>query len=173
MMMADHDAVEPEKNAAIRLVKKFYPVSTELDGNNFFTTLNGAKAVTPLFVALIIIETTDVMFAVDSIPAIFAVTTDAFIVFTSNVFAILGLRSLYFVLASMIDKFRYLQMSLVFVLAFVGVKMLLVHHFKFPVYVSLTVIIGILAVGIIASLIANKRHEAPTDETLEEEKVSS
>jgi tellurite resistance protein TerC len=104
-----------------------------------------------------IIESTDIMFALDSIPAIFAVTTDPFIVFSSNIFAILGLRSMYFVLASSLDKFRYLKTSLVFVLAFVGIKMLLLHHYKIDTSISMSVILGILGVGVVASLLANRR----------------
>ena len=102
---------------------------------------------------LLVVESTDVLFAVDSIPAIFAITRDPFLVFTSNVFAILGLRSLYFALAGMMDKFRYLKISLVFVLAFVGVKMLLSHHYPIPILVSLAIIAGILSVGVLASAV--------------------
>ena len=110
------------------------------------------RTATPLFLALVLVETSDVTFAIDSIPAIFAITRDPFIVFTSNVFAILGLRSLYFVLAGLMEKFRYLKMSLVFLLAFIGVKMILVHHYTIPNLVSLAIIGGILSVGIIASV---------------------
>jgi tellurite resistance protein TerC len=116
---------------------------------------------TPLFLVLLIIENTDLLFAIDSIPAIFAVTKDPFIVFTSNVFAILGLRSLYFALAGMMGKFRYLKMSLVFLLAYVGAKMLLSHHYPIPVGVSLAIIAAILSVGIIASIIGASRDTAP------------
>jgi tellurite resistance protein TerC len=115
---------------------------------------------TPLFLVLIMVETTDVMFAVDSIPAIFAVTDDPFIVYTSNVFAILGLRSLYFALAPMLDRFRYLKMSLVFVLAYIGVKMLLAHTHPIPAVVSLAMVGGILSVGLIASLAWSHRDTA-------------
>ena len=126
----------------------------------FFHTINGVKHITSLFVVLIVIETTDIMFAVDSIPAIFAVTTDSFIVFTSNIFAILGLRSLYFVLAAMMNKFKYIKYSLVFILGFVGIKMLLIHHYKFDTWVSLSVIIGLLTIGILASINNNKKTES-------------
>lgn len=161
MLTARHDSIEPYNNPLIKFVKRFYPVHEDISSGKFFTRLpNNTLAMTPLFVALLVVETTDVMFAVDSIPAIFAVTTDAFIVFTSNVFAILGLRSLYFVLASVMEKFRYLKISLVFVLVFVGVKMLLIHHYKFPIWVSLSVIIGILSLGVVASLISGSKDPA-------------
>lgn len=151
------EGIEPQKNPVIKFIRKIYPVSDNIEDGRFFTRINGVRAATPLFVVLMVIETSDVMFAIDSIPAIFAVTTDAFLVFTSNVFAILGLRSLYFVLASVLDKFRYLKLSLVFVLGFVGLKMLLIHYYKFPIGVSLGIILGMLATGVIASLIANKK----------------
>jgi tellurite resistance protein TerC len=113
-----------------------------------------------LLLVLLVVESTDVLFAVDSIPAIFAVTSDPFLIFTSNVFAILGLRSLYFVLAGVMDRFRYLKMSLVFLLAFVGVKMLLAHHYPIPTLVSLAIISGILSVGVLASIFAGDRDSA-------------
>jgi tellurite resistance protein TerC len=160
MLITRHDNIEPEKNLLIKVAKKIYPVTTEYHGSKFFINLNGVRTITPLFLILLIIESTDVLFAIDSIPAIFAVTTDPYIVFTSNVFAILGLRSLYFALASLMDKFRYLKMSLVFVLAYVGVKMILSHTFTIPTPVSLSIIAGILVVGITASLIASKRDTA-------------
>ena len=130
---------------------------------------NGRRAATPLFIALVVVESSDVLFAVDSIPAIFAVTLDPFIIFTSNVFAILGLRSLYFALAAMMEKFRYLKMSLVFILAYVGVKMLISHKFPIPAWVSLAIIGGILAVGVLASIRGNRldtaRLASPLDES--------
>ena len=159
LFTGEEEGVEPQKNPVIKLIRKFYPVSNSIVDGRFFTRIDGVRAVTPLFVVLMVIETSDVMFAIDSIPAIFAVTTDPFLVFTSNVFAILGLRSLYFVLASVMDNFGYLKLSLVFVLGFVGVKMLLIHYIKIPIGLSLGVIIGTLAIGIIASIIANKRDE--------------
>jgi tellurite resistance protein TerC len=148
----------------VRLARKLYPVSTAFDGNHFFTMIarpdgSMVRAMTPLFLALILVETSDVMFAIDSIPAIFAVTRDPFIVFSSNVFAICGLRSLYFALAGLMDKFRYLKASLVFLLAYIGVKMLLTHHYKIPIGGSLAIIGGILLVGIIASLIGKPEPE--------------
>ncbi|HAN78534.1 MAG TPA: hypothetical protein DCQ31_12600 [Bacteroidales bacterium] len=152
MLHAGNEKIEPDKNPLVRFVRKFYAVDSEHTDGHFFTRINGKRAITIPFITLLVIETTDVMFAVDSIPAIFAITTDAFIVFTSNIFAILGLRSLYFVLASVLDKFKYLQLSLVFILAFVGVKMLLIHYFKFPAAISLTIIALALIIGIFASI---------------------
>ncbi len=147
--------VEPdlENMRLVKLVRRLYPVSTELDGNRFLTRLNGKRAMTPLFLVLLIVESSDVLFAVDSIPAIFAVTRDPFIVFTSNIFAILGLRSLYFALAQLLHKFHYLQLSLVVILAYVGVKMLLSHHFPIPAWISLCVIAGVLTLGVVGSLL--------------------
>jgi tellurite resistance protein TerC len=147
------DAIEPDANPAVRLVRRLYPVTPSFEGHHFFVRRDGRTMATPLFVALVVVETTDVVFAVDSIPAIFAITTDPFIVFTSNVFAILGLRALFFALAGIIQKFHYLKTSLVFVLAYIGVKMLLSHHYPIPTAVSLAVIGGLIAVGVIASLV--------------------
>jgi tellurite resistance protein TerC len=152
MLVMRHDNSALEDNAVVRLVRRVYPVTTEFHDDRFFVQLNGVRTATPLFLALILVETSDVMFAIDSIPAIFAITRDPFIVFTSNVFAILGLRSLYFVLAGLMEKFRFLKMSLVFLLAFIGVKMILIHHYPIPNLVSLAIIGGILSVGIIASM---------------------
>lgn len=153
MLFSDDEEVHPEDNTLVKLAKKIFPVSTKLDGHNFFTKIDGRLAITPLFIVLVVIENTDVIFAVDSIPAIFAVTTDPFIVFTSNVFAILGLRSLYFALAAMIKKFRYLKISLVFILAYVGVKMLISEVYHIPTLVSLGVIIASITIGVTASLL--------------------
>jgi tellurite resistance protein TerC len=153
MLFSKEEKVEPNKNILVRFVKKFYRVSDHYDGHKFFTKINGATATTPLFIALVVIESSDVLFAIDSIPAIFAVTTDPFIVFTSNVFAILGLRALYFALAAMIEKFVYLKISIVFVLIYVGIKMILSHSYPIPTGFSLGVILLILLLGITASLI--------------------
>lgn len=143
----------PHQHLAIRLAKKFFPVTGDFDGTNFFTKKQGKWMATPLFVALLQIELSDLLFAVDSIPAIFSVTLDPFIVFTSNVFAILGLRALYFVLAGLLDKFYYLKTSLVLVLFFVGAKMLLAHVVPISLPISLGIIIAILMGGAIASAI--------------------
>lgn len=159
MLLAQHDNIAPENNFFIRMVRRFYPVTMEFHGGRFFVNLNGVHTATPLFLALILVETSDVMFAIDSIPAIFAITLDPFIVFTSNIFAILGLRSLFFVLAGLMDKFYYLKLSLVFLLAFIGVKMMLVHHFPIHNLVSLAIIAGILSIGILASLLKAARRQ--------------
>jgi len=157
MLLASNEEVEPEKNFLVKIARKLYPVTPHFEGERFFTTMNGKRAITPMFLVLLVVESTDVVFAVDSIPAIFAVTTDPFLVYTSNVFAILGLRSLYFALAGLMAQFYYLRYSLVFLLAYVGVKMLLSHHFKIPTHISLGIIAGILAVGIIASVFRSRR----------------
>jgi tellurite resistance protein TerC len=152
----------------VRWTRKLFPVTPTLDGQKFVTVWQGKKALTPLALVLLMVETTDLIFAVDSIPAIFAVTTKPFIVFTSNVFAILGLRSLYFVLAGAIGYFRYLKTGLAVVLVFIGVKMLLDNHeghphlwfqVDIPTSVSLLVVAGILLVSIIASVISVRREK--------------
>lgn len=153
MAVVRSHGLDPEKNPAVRLVRRVMRVTSRYDGQKFFTTENGRRAATPLFLALVMVEFTDLIFAVDSIPAIFAITADPFIVFTSNVFAILGLRSLYFCLAAAIDRFRYLKPALIAILFFVGVKMMLVHTtYKIDNTVSLAVVVGILAAGVVASL---------------------
>lgn len=161
MMLAEQDHVEPERNPLVRLARRLYPISTAFEGEHFFTRIDGRLAATPLFLTLLVVESTDVVFAVDSIPAIFAVTRDPFIIFTSNVFAILGLRSLYFGLSALMNRFRYIKVSLVFVLAYVGVKMLLSHHYPIPAPVSLAVIAGGLGIGLAASVMAARRHRPP------------
>ena len=160
MLIVRHDNIEPDRNLAVRLVRRFYPVTNDYEGARFFVWMNGRRAMTPLMVALILVETSDVMFAVDSIPAIFAITRDPFLVFTSHIFAILGLRSLYFALAGLMERFRYLKMSLVFLLAYVGVKMILSHHYPIPNVVSLGIIGGILSVGVLASVWALRADTA-------------
>ena len=159
MMLTNHEEIHPDRNPFVRLARRFYPVTSELDGHNFFTTWRGRRALTPMFVALMIVENSDVVFAVDSIPAIFAVTRDPFIVFTSNVFAILGLRTLYFVLASLHDRFHYLRHALVAMLGYIGVKMLVSHYWPIPNHVSLIVITALIAAGIGASLHTSRRRE--------------
>jgi tellurite resistance protein TerC len=160
-MMRDEDE-EPDFGGSFpaRLVRRFVPVTDSLDRARFFMRHDGRLHATPLFVALVMVELTDVVFAVDSIPAILAVTRDPFIVFTSNAFAILGLRSLYFAVAGLMAMFRYLKYSLVLILAFVGVKMLMVSHFHVPNLVSLGIIVGTLAGGVLASLWASRRDES-------------
>ncbi len=159
LLFSDNEAVEPEKNPLLRLARKFYPVSKGFDEEKFFTKLNGKRAITPLFLVLLVVESSDVMFALDSIPAIFAVTYDPFIVFTSNIFAILGLRSLYFALAAVMAKFRYLKVSLVFILGFVGIKMILSQHYHINSWLSLGFIVLSLGLGATASIVADRRME--------------
>jgi tellurite resistance protein TerC len=157
---------DPEQGFLLRAARRIIPTTTQLDGNHFITTQGGKRVATPLLLALILVEATDVVFAVDSIPAIFAVTLDPFIVFTSNIFAILGLRSLFFVLAGLVDKFRHLKLGLAAVLVFVGIKMTIVDVFKIPPAVSLVVILAILGASMAASFWEPKRPAqapAPTN----------
>lgn len=146
-----------ENNILVRAVRRFYPVTPTLEGQHFFVVRDGRRWVTPLFLALVAVEFSDVIFAIDSIPAIFAVTTDPFIVFTSNIFAILGLRSLYFLLAGMLDRFAYLKYGLSAILVFVGTKMLIVGVYKIPILLSLAVIFGILAIALVVSWLKSDR----------------
>jgi tellurite resistance protein TerC len=167
MMLVKTD-VDPEKNVIIRLARRLYPVASTLDGQKFTTRWGGRLALTPLALVLLMVETTDLLFALDSIPAIFAVTTKPFIIFTSNVFAILGLRSLYFVLAGAIAYFRYLKYGLSLVLVFVGVKMLLDPHdrpeplpfqVEIPIKLSLAVVAAIIVISIALSILAAHREK--------------
>jgi tellurite resistance protein TerC len=160
MAVAKEEGVHPEKNNIIRLAKKFFPVSEKLEGQKFFTLIDGRKTLTPLAMVLLMVETTDLVFALDSIPAIFAVTQKAFIVFTSNVFAILGLRSLYFVLAGAIAYFRYLKAGLSIVLVFIGAKMLIAWKYKIDTGFSLGVVGVIILLAMIASVISGRRDQA-------------
>ena len=157
MLRSGDSPIELSKNPTIKLIKRLFPVMSQLNGEQFFVRRMNITAATPLFVALMVIETTDIMFAIDSIPAIFAITTDPFLVFTSNIFAILGLRSLYFVLASVMGKFRYLKPALVSILFFVGVKMILSHYVHMPEWVSLSVVVMALGIGILASIFFAKK----------------
>jgi TerC family integral membrane protein len=150
--------IHPEKNPVLRLFRRWVPVTKDYVGNKFFVRSAGLYA-TPLFVVLLVVETTDLLFAVDSIPAILAITRDAFIVYTSNVFAILGLRSMYFALAGMMEMFRYLHYGLSLVLISVGAKMLLSHYFEIPTPVALAAVAGVLAISVIASM-ANPKRKA-------------
>lgn len=158
--------IHPEHNPVLRLVRRVVPSTTEYDGQRLFTRRTGALLATPLFAVLVLIETTDVIFAVDSIPAILAVSREAFVVFASNAFAILGLRALYFLLAGMAGKVRFLNIGLGVILAFVGMKMLLLDVVHLPIWLSLTVIAVVLAVTIGVSLYADKRHPVDPDEVL-------
>ncbi|MEW6249570.1 MAG: TerC family protein [Planctomycetota bacterium] len=158
MAIARDEKVEPERNPLVRLARRLYPVTRDFEGERFFTRMDGRRAITPLFLVLLVIESTDVLFAVDSIPAILAITRDRFLVFTSNVFAILNLRSLYFALSGLLEQFRHLKYSLVFILAYVGVKMLLIDVKKIPTELSLGLIAAALAAGIISSWLASRRE---------------
>ena len=151
--------IEPEANPVIRLVKRLVPVTGAYHGQSFFVREGGRLAATPLFVVLAFVETTDLIFAVDSIPAIFAVTTDTFLVYTSNVFAILGLRALYFLLAGVIHRFHFLKLGLSAVLVFVGAKMLLAEVYKIPILLSLAIIGLLLGASVGASLLFPKKTE--------------
>lgn len=159
MLFVDDEGVHPEKNPVIRLAKKCFPVAHELDGERFFTRRQGRLFLTPLALVLVMVETTDLVFALDSIPAIFAVTQKAFLVFTSNVFAILGLRSLYFVLAGAIRYFRHLKYGLSLVLVFIGAKMLAEKWVHLPTLWSLVIVVTILLSAVAASLIAARREK--------------
>jgi tellurite resistance protein TerC len=151
--------IHPESNPILRLVRRFMPVTPGYEGHHFFVRRAGRWMATPLFLVLAVVESTDLVFAVDSIPAIFAVTRDPFLVYTSNVFAILGLRSLYFVLAGVMQKFIYLKIGLSAVLVFVGAKMTLADLYKIPSFVSLLVIAALLTISIVASLRRSERTE--------------
>lgn len=161
MLFQKDKKIEPEKNPLIRFVKKMIPVTNEYHGDQFFIKIkNGAWAATPLFIVLVFVEITDLIFAVDSIPAILAITTDSFIVFTSNAFAILGLRSLYFALSGMLNLFRFLHIGLSFVLIFIGLKMVLSDIYKVPIEYALLTVLTILLTSIIASLLLKKKQIA-------------
>lgn len=157
MVVKKEEEIHPENNPVVKWFKKFMPVTKDYHGDKFFVMENGVRSATPLFITLLLVEMSDVIFAVDSIPAIFAVTTDPFIVYTSNVFAILGLRSLYFVLAGVMNKFHYLKMGLGVVLTFIGVKMMLAHTaYKIDTLVSLGVVVLVLTASVVLSLLRPK-----------------
>jgi len=145
--------IHPEKNPVLKLFRRRFPVTENYEGDRFFVRRNGQRFATPLFLVLLVVETTDVIFAIDSIPAILAITRDAFIVYTSNVFAILGLRALYFALSGLITLFHYLNYGLAVILMFVGAKMLASHYYDLPVTITLAVIAAVLAISIAASLV--------------------
>lgn len=156
MMFSHAEEIEPEKNVLVRIFTRFMPVTKTIEGKEFFVTKNGIRHATPLFIALLFLEATDIIFAVDSVPAIFALTDETLIVFTSNVFAILGLRSMYFMLSGAIDKFYLLKYGLSVILIFVGLKMVWLNDFyggKFPISYSLGFILSVIALSIAASLI--------------------
>jgi tellurite resistance protein TerC len=147
------EEIDPEKNPVIRLFRKIMPVTPAFEKDRFFIRKDNRIWATPLFIVLLVIETTDVIFAVDSIPAILAITTDSFIVYTSNIFAVMGLRAMFFALAGFMQMFHYLNYGLAVVLTFIGVKMLLADAYKMPVGVALGVILGVLTVSVVASIL--------------------
>ena len=161
MIVKKEEEIHPERNPVVRWFKKLMPVTPGYRGDKFFIIENGVRHATPLFVVLLLVEVSDLIFAVDSIPAIFAVTKDPFIVYTSNVFAILGLRSLYFALSGVMDKFHHLKIGLGVVLSFVGVKMLLGHtEWKIDTHLSLAVIVSILVTSVVVSILKPKPKSA-------------
>jgi len=162
MMFAEDKEVDPESNAIIRRFRRLVPVTTEMHGHRFFVRIEGRWHATPLFVALLFLEMTDIVFAVDSVPAIFALTREPLIVFTSNIFAILGLRNLYFLLRGAIDKFHMLKYGLGIVLIFVGAKMTVLNRLyggHFPITLSLGIIVGVIAVSVVLSLMFPKKGQ--------------
>ncbi|MEX1093278.1 MAG: TerC family protein [Acidimicrobiia bacterium] len=167
----DNEGIHPEDNPVLKVFRRLIPSTTEYDGQKMFTRRSGRLLATPLFAVLVLIESTDVVFAIDSVPAILAVSREPFIVFSSNAFAILGLRALYFVLAGMAGRFRYLNMGLGLILGFVGIKMLIAEWYHVPTAASLAVIAIILTVTIGLSLRAEKR-DASLDEVVEEEDLT-
>ncbi|WP_419214283.1 TerC family protein [Maribacter sp. X9] len=159
MLKDDEDNFDPKNSFVFKQIKKVYPVTSKIQGHDFFVKRMGVKAATPLFVALIVIELTDILFALDSIPAILAITANPFIVFSSNILAILGLRSMYFLISRMLEKFRFINYSLVVILAFVGLKMLFSHYVELPEWVSLAVISLSLVSGVLASIFIEEKEE--------------
>ena len=159
MFFADEMKIEPEKNPVVKLFKKLFPVTDQYHNGDFMTRINGRLLFTPLFIVLLVVEMTDVIFAVDSIPAILAISRDPFIVYTSNVFAILGLRSFYFAINGMHGMFHYLKYGLAFILLFVGVKMVIHDFYKIPVAVSLGIIASAIAIAVILSIYKRNKDE--------------
>jgi len=170
MFRQEDTDIQPEENPVVRALTRYIPITRHYDGKHFFTRVNGKLTGTLLLLVLIIVEVTDLVFAVDSIPAIFAITTNTFIVYTSNVFAILGLRSLYFLLAGVVEKFQYLRMGLAIVLTFIGVKMLIeAFHLVIPVWISLVVVATVLLASVAASILWPKEAEMDIDVDLPED----
>jgi tellurite resistance protein TerC len=158
MLLSNEDEARPEENIVVRLTRRMFPVTPHFEKTKFVTRWNGKMALTPLAVVLVMVETTDLIFAVDSIPAIFGITQDTFIIFTSNVFAILGLRSLYFVLATALAYFRFLKVGLSIILVFIGVKML--FHLDFSIMFSFGFVIGTLVVSMLFSIMIARREQS-------------
>jgi tellurite resistance protein TerC len=162
LVRSEEEEIKPEKNWILRLARRRLPVTDRYVNGNFFITEGGRRLATPLFLVLLVVESTDVLFAADSIPAILAISRDPFIVYTSNVFAILGLRALFFALAGLIEAFHYLHYGLAAILIFIGAKMLLSAHYEIPIVSALSVVAGLLAISIFASLIHKPQKEAPS-----------
>jgi tellurite resistance protein TerC len=158
LLISRDEGIHPERNPVVRAFRRLYPVTPDYEGSRMFVRRNARTWATPLFIVLLVVETTDLIFALDSIPAIFAITTDPFIIYTSNVFAILGLRSLYFLLAGLMRYFRFLRYGLAGVLAFIGVKLLIVDLVKIPIGASLGVVGALLLISVAASLLAPQRE---------------
>jgi tellurite resistance protein TerC len=159
LLMRKDEEIDPERNPVLRLARRFLPITPNYHGQNFFVRLNGKFMATPLALVLLVVESTDIVFAIDSIPAIFAITRDPFIVFTSNVCAILGLRALYFLLEGMIRLFRYLDEGLAVILVFIGIKMLVSEFYEIPTWVALGFVAAVLAITIALSLMAERREQ--------------
>ena len=173
MMAHGPEELRPERNGLVRLMQRFIPLTSQHEGAAFFIRAASGWHATPMLIALLVVESSDLLFAIDSLPAVIAVTADPFIAFSSNAFAILGLRSLYFVIAPMIARFHYMKQSLVFLLGFIGVKMLLTHHVEIPISISLACIAGILGIGVLASILARTQSDAAADAAFVDQLVHS
>lgn len=165
MLVKKETSVEPEKNLVLKIFKRFLRLTDKMNNEKFFVKISGVRYATPLFMVLVVVETTDLIFAVDSIPAVLAISNDIFIVYTSNIFAILGLRALYFLLAGAVSRFAYLRVGLSFILLFVGAKMIVSDFYKIPTDVSLAVVLSILGVAILASYL-RRRNMYPMSKTV-------
>ena len=163
LLKSDDDGVDPESNIALKLARKYLRTTPELDGQKFFTRKDGLLYATPLFLVIVVIEFTDVIFAVDSVPAVLAISEDLFVVYTSNIFAIMGLRALYFMLSGMMGRFHYLDVGLALVLVFIGVKMTISGFYHVPNAVSLAVIVGLITIAVVASLLKPATDAAPRE----------
>jgi tellurite resistance protein TerC len=165
----EEQEIKPEKNPVLRLFRRLVPLTKRYHGHRFLVKGRGRRLATPLLMVLVVIETTDIIFAMDSVPAVLAITQDSFIVYTSNILAVMGLRSLYFALAGVIGKFYYLSYGLATILAFLGVKMIISDFYKLPITISLGVVLGILIIAALLSLIRRKIHPEPEKDISEEE----
>jgi tellurite resistance protein TerC len=165
MALKQDEEFDAEQNPVVKGVRRFLPITESYRGKHFFSTENGKRYATPLFLVLLLVEATDLIFAIDSIPAIFGITRDPFIVFTSNIFAVMGLRSLFFLLAHIVTKFHLLKYGLAVILTFVGVKMIIESWVHIPILLSLGVVLGVLLISIVASLIWPKAYQASEGKT--------